>query len=378
MARVIRITPRAYEKQFLLFVIYLFVSRCIENIFNIRFRNSACVFQVKSKNIPLIGMTLKPNTYMFMKDTDFNFDVDKCILCNFPSRSYEANSCERDIIIGPAFIQCKNIFPCSKSLRTAQSKALLVAMMDLKTYKTFTPKNIKLLEECGCFLVNLGDYHFRNVKVLQFTRYSCYYDFLILRRGLFNRVLSIDIFDVVFQGDPFTKMMDPNCLYVCEEPIQIKNDKTNYNWIKNLIPKRRYDYYKDFNVINGGIISGGYYPYIAFLEVFFSFFTFSDPKSFLSDDQGYINMIVREGLIEKKGFKVHKLTYIDHYANLYMMHDWKLNWTFGFLRSPNATDKYYLLLHQIYKNNKFCKTISIACPPGDISISKYDGCSKDK
>lgn len=323
-------------------------------------------------------MTLKPNTVMFMKESDLEFKFDKCLICNFQSRSYNSNSCNRDVIIGPAFLQCKNIFPCAKSLRTSQSKALLIAMMDLKTYMTFTEVNIKLLEDCGCYLINLGDYNFKNVKVLQFTRYSCYYDFLILRKGLFNRVLSIDIFDVVFQGDPFTIMMDPHCLYVCEEPIQMKNDKTNYNWVKNLIPKERYDFFKDFNVINGGIVSGGYFPYITFLEIFFLFFTFSDPKSLLSDDQGYINMIVREGLVEKRGYKVHKLTFNDHFANIYMMHKWELNWTFGFLGPPNTTDTYYLLLHQIYKHNKFCRTISRVCPPGDIRINKYDGCSKDK
>jgi len=68
--------------------------------------------------------------------------------------------------------------------------------------------------------------------------------------------MSTDVFDVVFQRDPFTMFDISNYeLYVSEEGVKVHEESWNFRNINNLFPNA-IDVCKNFPVINSGVIGG--------------------------------------------------------------------------------------------------------------------------
>jgi hypothetical protein len=63
---------------------------------------------------------------------------------------------------------------------------------------------IGFLSGCGVTVINIGTLFSNQRNYLFMLRNSACYDFLRIREGLFDRVILFDLFDTVFQGDPFT------------------------------------------------------------------------------------------------------------------------------------------------------------------------------
>ncbi|OHT15843.1 hypothetical protein TRFO_42247 [Tritrichomonas foetus] len=311
-------------------------------------------------------------TVFYSKNILINFG--NCLMCNLAVNNELSNSKSTDLIMGSLFQRFVGIFPCIRSLRTTNCQANVIIFIDDKCLKSISNDNLAILRNCNIKLYNVGPNKMTDPRVLQFFRHVCYYDFLKSQGIKFTRILAIDVFDAVFQGDPFTSEFKEDRIYFCQEPVYYGDNEWNFKHLKVFIEKDEIPYYGNFTIINGGIIFGGYHQYFTFLHEFLQRCRYTY-KRLPSDDQGLINFIVYSQLLQKKyGFTVELWNYTNLFANIYVMGTWNLNWYFGNLTEPTA-NRTYKLVHQIYMNTPFCHSVKEVCPQGNIKIKKYVKCN---
>lgn len=298
---------------------------------------------------------------------------NKCILCNVPVRSHNQNSSSNDAIIGSAFVQCRNYMLVVRTLRSIGCLAQFFMIVDDLFFNQLPKANIEFLKNCGCIIVNTGQSQIRVPQNLHYYRYFCYRNFLE-KKTEFSRVMSLDIYDVVFQGDPFTTHIVIDSIYYTTEAATIESNSCNAGWVRYAMNNTGdFNSMKDKFIINGGIILGGYKPYMCFIKLFLDFTKYSKDKSYPIGDQGFINVIVYRNMVAQHGFKQYVLTYNHGYANLYLMSDMNLNWTLGKVKSFDSHE-YFLILHQIYRIPELCRSIVISCPPLSYMKKGYLDC----
>lgn len=300
---------------------------------------------------------------------------NKCILCKVTIRSHNQNSSPKDVIIGSAFVRCRNYMLVVRTLRSIGCLAQFFMIVDKMFFNQMPKENIEFLENCGCHIINVGKNEIQKPMNLHYYRYFCYKNFLEKKTGI-NRVMSLDIYDAVFQGDPFTTSIESDSMYYTTEAATINSNGCNANWVRYALNNSaEYPAIKNKFIVNGGIMLGGYKPYMCFVKLFLNYTKYSISKSFPIGDQGFINVIAYRNMVAQHGFKQYVLTYENGYANLFLMTNMKLNWTFGKVKSYK-NQEYFLILHQIYRIPALCRSIVNICPPLKYMKNGYLDCAK--
>lgn len=141
--------------------------------------------------------------FEYLNESDFqNRSFDKCMKCTFQYRDKGSDSTYRDLIIGSAFGNIDGILPFVRSLRTTNCKATLVVLIDDIAYSKLTENHWKQIDGCGIVFHNIGRCLFElnsGTAGLPVVRY------LVSQYKYVDRVFYSNIFDVAFQGDPFTQ-----------------------------------------------------------------------------------------------------------------------------------------------------------------------------
>ena len=131
--------------------------------------------------------------------------------------------------------------------------------MDNKAYQSLNKETKEYVRNCGCQIINIGklpigDYPYATMSYFYYPMYF----FLKKNKDKIDRVMKLDLFDAVFQGDPFNTQVNTTHLNIIDEGATFN---TNFeDWVQKQFKKRysplKVEEKRNFYVC-GGYIAGG-------------------------------------------------------------------------------------------------------------------------
>ena len=156
-----------------------------------------------------------------------------CVLCNFASSDRKSDSTPHDVVMTHSVGKFSNLLPFVRSLRSTGANCSIVIFVSLSDYKPYA-NQMKAAEECGVqfVYVDIPKNLLKNSRFHVFIPF--YYDFIFKNKNKIHRILKCDLFDTLFQLDPFNdKYFKNNTFFMYKEKsngyhcrTQVKLSKT--------------------------------------------------------------------------------------------------------------------------------------------------------
>jgi hypothetical protein len=290
------------------------------------------------------------------------FQPGKCHMCNFTVRNSQADSTPRDIVITMAFSNLTNIVPFTRTLRTTGCHATFVLFVDPPAWQAIDRNLQHMLDSCGC-TPRLPCLPHGDTPVV--ARFGILWEFLRDRQTIFDRVLIVDLYDVVFQGDPFQAGLERETVGVSEENIPCdRNQKYSaFLLISHRIVRR---IWYNSKCKNGGLLIGGIMPIVRFLELFVAFIS-KIPHDRLVEavmvDQVAINLMYGLGEFDRNGIAIRVWNEHDPYRVIWKLFDRaNVSYLLGDYRLYLG-EIYPLVIHMFDRSTGFRDSVVKACPP---------------
>jgi hypothetical protein len=286
-----------------------------------------------------------------------------CPVCNFTVRNLDSDSSSRDLVVSVALGSMTNVVPFTRTLRTTGCRAIFVLFCDKSAWLPINSRLSDFLDGCGCSVIVLPEFK-GSWQRLVVVRLEVVYYFLRSRSSLFDRVLIADLFDIVFQGDPFHKGLGSNFVGISEEDIPC--DRSQRGGARLLIGRQVTQFWYGSVCKNGGMIIGGMHQIISFLAVFTEFAD-TIPESKLVripiTDQVIMNVLLGLGAFQNKGISFRFWGLPDEYRVLWSYFG-RTNATYLLGEYRLFKDgKYPLLLHMFDRWRGLSRSVNKACPP---------------
>lgn len=313
------------------------------------------------------------NNIQFSKYNQFSLaskfiSNENCKLCSFTIRNrHIPNSSPDDAILSSMFVKSFNLIPSLRSLRTTGSKCGMIIFTDSELFQKFNNSLLKFLEDCGCLIINVGKLSTSRKKTLFMARNLVIYKFLKINYKLLKRVIIIDLYDTIFQGDPFNDYFLNDAIGLSLETTKIQG--SHIDGISILFGREKANQmcYKR-KIINCGTILGSSQLVMKFLSLFLTFATNLDYLKFKElintgyPDQAIVNALVCGNILDQHGIKYHLYTQSENYVSLHKIFRRKeLNFSLGnFIFNSSY---YPVLIHLFDRSRMFCKSVLDACPP---------------
>lgn len=331
---------------------------------------------IRSFNTPLSDKEIFPLPHYFSKMTTQQWLQSNFVFKRFdPSKSVfpicpagvahnpHANSSPRDLIISLISGGYVNFMTYVRTLRSTGCKATVIVLIDDKCYNRLSNRERQVLDECGINLINYGDITPVFKKYIYETRLILMYGIILTYRKQFDRVIIADIFDTIFQSDPFIPGFNNNTMCFTTEGYFNNNDPTNNTkWIKVADP----DYFKDIHfyddkiVINGGLFFGSTDGILLFFKLFLSLKVFDD-FTVKTVDQGYMNYLYHRGIFMKNGLNL-TLTFPGDYIISARGHKFNLKPSADGLQMMLLSSNPPAVLHQYNRGPSVLESIKKTCP----------------
>ncbi|KAK8875882.1 hypothetical protein M9Y10_006057 [Tritrichomonas musculus] len=299
----------------------------------------------------------------------YNPYMKSCLLCHFTVRNKDQNSSTRDAIFSFMFSDIAGLLPFTRSLRTTGSQCRVFIFSDEKSMLKITQDELMVLDRCSITLVKTG-YSFSKMNWAEIIllRYPFFYDFLFYRRHLIDRVIIVDLYDTVFQGDPFTSNFKSEYFYFAEENTAIENCWINALWLQKAAPDS-YEEIKGNKVLNAGLFLGGTLPVLQFLDIYLKFYE-KKRMNMTAPDQGYFNYVAYTIILKNDRFKAKILTSNDGIIVLSYFQEKETKFVLGSFK-PKDADVYPRIIHQYDTRSEFRVSVLFACPKGKLNTSTY-------
>ena len=288
-------------------------------------------------------------------------NFDNCSSCNMQKDTKYANSVYNDVIIASGFTLCYHACLFVRTLRGTGSKAQVVILLDDESFNKLDPVSKEELAKCGAQLVNCGTFEFINKRSRFTLKFVLTHLFIKKNRKLMNRVILVDLFDTVFQSDPFNVQIGAKDeLNVIDEGKRFNESEFNRRvlrgWNYFLSSDDMPKYYKCSGYIGGTVDVMYLYTELCY-ELMYSL------KD--RDDQGLLNYIAFSGIAEQAGLKIAPFR-----DDELVRHSWHYHTpdTFGnasSLRNPNVRAA---IVHHIYTNPNYIMSAENACPKKEGQI----------
>ena len=143
---------------------------------------------------------------------------NKSLLCNINPDKSSANSIPRDVLISCAFVGVKNFVLFQKTLRSTGCNASLVIFFDRKAYESLDYDTIQFTKDIGTQIILVPNSPCQGVYNKNYATYI-FLEFLRENQYRLNRVIFCDLFDTLFQEDPFNTYMPKYALHLVHENI---------------------------------------------------------------------------------------------------------------------------------------------------------------
>ena len=134
------------------------------------------------------------------------FDESQCRMCDFEvlPTVFQTNSEKNDIILAYVYKKGANLIPFIRSIRTTHTSASVVLLYSSDLIKNDDPKYIKLIKTCGVQIVVIQDRNLTRKSDILYYQIFLYIQFLSTNAHRLNRVILVDLYESIFQQDPFT------------------------------------------------------------------------------------------------------------------------------------------------------------------------------
>lgn len=228
----------------------------------------------------------------------------KCKFCSFkPNPHFKRTSTRRDAIFTFANKRLFNLIPFIQTLRTTGCICRFLLFIDNTTFFQYSQKFFTPVYDCGIEIINIGNISMLSEHQAWYKRHVIFNLYLKHHKFEFDRIIFCDLFDTVFQHDPFSDSFLQNILYVSSEGYKNKRCSCKV-WIKPGIDflnksQEQYNQVLKGDVINGGIQAGS--PNVL-LELTSLMIQSGNPKTLdvYVPDQGFLNIIIFIGPLNKK------------------------------------------------------------------------------
>ena len=310
-----------------------------------------------------------------------NFVDTGCTLCNFKPLVRTGDSTEKDLILTFTLNRLTNVHAFVSSCRTAGCRAHIVTLIDSNTLKKYDDEYFQQLRNCGVELIDIGDHREVDRTNIFFIRYIFFNNYLSKHGKEFKRVVICDLFDAVFQHDPFTPDFKDDTVYFASEHQKMITNKFNkiytkgcFNNLYRIDPtkqanKELEDKLFEGDIINCGLIGGGIEPIHKFIKYMLKI---GDPskKIAYADDQGCLNLFIRGKFFDelfKYQIDAGNGSFLVSFGNTYFYRSGTLkDMHLGQYDSGNNIPA---IIHQINRCNYIAKDIKFICP---ANIHNYD------
>lgn len=219
-------------------------------------------------------------------------NFDKCPLCLFNrSKNYQADSTKNDLILGFLYGYIpNNFFNLLRSIRTTGCNASVVIHITKFVNRSIGSSLIKQIEKCGIhFLIMPEVVRPENIHG-NLLRHAFFAYFINKFKKDFNRILILDIYDTVFQKDPFAKDFPKDKVVFSYESVNFTKNKSNMGWLEKLDPDFKAMKYDGKFPLCSGLFVGTTNSMISFYNKYVNL-SFWRWVAFKAQDQGVlINM----------------------------------------------------------------------------------------
>jgi len=231
-------------------------------------------------------------------------DYDNCPMCYFKSLNNNSNSSPRDMVLAVVINRVNNIFPWVRSLRTTGCKAKVVLLFDSVSYSHLSEDTHGLFVNCSISYFNVGYIPNVHYNAIFAIKNMLGYDFLTHVCENFDRVLFVDLYDVVFQEDPFNSNIGLKEMIITRETPPFSRSYNNQQRVLPLFNSTQYMNVLFKPVLNAGLVYSDPHSLIRYWEMYFSMFNPNDLNSLKTCDQGYMNYLYYSGRMEMAGIRV--------------------------------------------------------------------------
>ena len=324
------------------------------------------LYQFKSINDNVVSLETDP---FYCKDpTPFEIfmsqgleltDVgyEQCNLCNFTVRNEAQDSTPDDLIIGVALRHISNENFFARTIRTTGSKCRIVFVCDDIAIENLPKERYDDAVKCGVQFSVVpskswnGDYF-----SLAAAAYYYVLAFLLRNRGRFYRIIFQDLFDSVFQGDPFTTDLVtwPNEIHATHEFLN--------GWCNYMVT-----YYKKAGITQPKWYGDRYFKnsshFGAFAETMIKFLlVFVSVNNFAMgwNDQITANYILFNGDMERYGLYYSNDTKLERFINL--VNNRERNQLPNFHAHFSNNNQYAVSVHHTWQRKQVMLNIVQICP----------------
>ena len=306
---------------------------------------------------------------LYRKELKINKEVTKSAsydnLCNFTVRNVNPDSSLRDVVIGCAIGKVRNLIVFLKTLRTTGCRANCVFLLDDHAYKNVSKKTIKIVTHYGGQVINCGEVLYNKPYDGHNYCYVFIQNFLEINKGEFDRVLICDLFDSVFQGDPFTKRFVTDALNIVDEGQMFDSidGRTNIQWLEAF--NFTVSPYSKKKYLCSGAMAGPPDIVSKAINVYLMQHKFGEGRH----DQAAFNFLYFSG-----AFKKNKIKVVSRRKNEPIRHMSEIQFSkpeLGYGTAINNEHAYALIIHHYYVDSQFRDSILRACPKESEDLENY-------
>ena len=291
-----------------------------------------------------------------------------CDRCKFNSSNNLANSSNHDVVISYTTSRPFNMVIFIRTLRQTGSNCSVVFFVTDKFLSKVSNDTKNYVLKCGGQFINYHQPTYTELEDDWSDPYIHIHNFIRLNLHELNRIVVCDLYDTVFQGDPFNAYLPKNQLHLADEGRGF--DTSNREWISKCarLSKRKLN---TLNTICAGYFGGDAVVMKSFFRAFLTNFQFG--KGLV--DQGCINGWAYGGLFKKYGISVNiSNDNVKHLAMVGIKRGQKL----GNITGINRNDLTVAILHQVHWNPYLFNQLEEICPkpPGDFRdyLGRCKGC----
>ena len=323
-----------------------------------------------SSNMAVFGIkfyidynSIKRSSYTF---NNYQGSSSNCKLCTYKVRnSNKANSTPRDVLITVSIGKPKSIVLFLKTLRTTGSNCTVVFLFDHTGYISIDESTRLLLEECGGIALDCGDVPYKDTFQIHNYCYVFVYEFLIRNKDAIDRAIICDLYDTVFQGDPFNNQVNKDVLNIVDEGIPLFMSKGDLNWQRSFgeVPLS----HKLSFFLCTGYMGSSPEVLIRAIQVFFQILDINMPYG----DQSRFNYIWMSGMLKKAGVHVNHKRFNELVRHTSKIKPSKGSDQIGEVRQIRNHAGYASVIHHYYKNENLMKSFLKYCPRESLEMTDY-------
>jgi hypothetical protein len=298
----------------------------------------------------------------FLALGDFvTYDSSRCEPCTFTPRNRDPDSTAHDCVMATMFNMTYNLVPFVRSLRTTGSRCQIVFIVDAAMREKIDRPLAAFLAGCGCTLITTTHFEaFRNDMLLLRSRVLV--DFLRPRVRIFDRIVVVDLYDTIFQGDPFWVGFDRSTVGFSLETRRC--DRGQIRCAGYLLGDGRESVLWQKKCVNIGTILGAPGLVLRFLEVYVDFLD-RIPKETLEKiywipDQVILNSIIYTNQTGGVPIRFYE-NFQEYHIMIFMFNLKNISYELGEYRAlRNGT--YPFLVHLYDRSRAFSRSVRKSCP----------------